>query len=126
MPYKNADSAHRFEQRAALQLDGRSNLGYCTQRWEAAWGQSTAPEQEMDNRERTARANAGTGIHDGRPSVVPSAEQSSVMRTGLGAVALYTPEKAGDVNASMYRFTRSSLRSTSQSGRTGLKRGMPV
>ncbi len=59
---------------------------------------------------RTARANAGTGIQDGRPSVEPSAEHSSVMRTGLGAVALYTPLKAGWVSALMYRFTRSSLR----------------
>ena len=39
----------------------------------------------------------------------PSAEQSSVMRTGLGAVALYTPLKDGVVSAARYRFTRSSL-----------------
>ena len=58
---------------------------------------------------RTASANAGTGIQDGRPSVEPSAEQSSVMRTGLGAVALYTPSNDGVTSAAMYRFTRSSL-----------------
>jgi len=77
---------------------GRRTRSVCTPAGRAAGGA------------RTARANAGTGIQDGRPSVEPSAEHSSVMRTGLGAVALYTPLKAGWVSALMYRFTRSSLR----------------
>lgn len=33
-------------------------------------------------------AKSGTGSHEGRPSTLPSDEQSSAMRTGEGAVAL--------------------------------------
>ena len=36
----------------------------------------------------TCRAKSGTGSHEGRPRTDPSEEQSSDMRTGLGAVAL--------------------------------------
>ena len=71
---------------------------------------TTKQGKEVNGVGRTASANAGTGIHDGRPSVEPSAEQSSVMRTGLGAVALYTPSNDRVASAAMYRFTRSSLR----------------
>ena len=38
--------------------------------------------------ELTWRAKSGTGSQEGRPRVAPRQEQSSDMRTGLGAVAL--------------------------------------
>lgn len=50
--------------------------------------------------ERTLRAKAGTGSQEGRPRERPREEQSSPMRTGLGAVALKLPLKAGLVMAS--------------------------
>lgn len=59
----------------------------------------------------TWRAKSGTGSQEGRPSWPPSEEHSSDMRTGLGAVALYTPENDLSCSAWMYMFTRSSLHS---------------
>jgi hypothetical protein len=42
-------------------------------------------------RSLTCSANSGTGSHEGRDTADPSAEHISPMRTGAGAVALYTP-----------------------------------
>ena len=74
----------------------------------------TTQEQAAGNaqwgfRGLTLRAKAGTGSQEGRPRDLPRAEHSSPMRTGLGAVALKLPLKAGLVMASTYKLTRSSL-----------------
>ena len=54
-------------------------------------------------------AKSGTGSHDGRPSVLPSAAHISPIRTGLGAVTFTGPLISGFVRDSTTIPTASSL-----------------